>query len=983
MSNKISSKKLAYLRLVILIILVAAVCQAVEVLAKPLAGLQSASATRPLILTDEVQKYPLGLNLDILEDPTGDLNIGEVSSPAYDSQFVPNEASVPNYGFTHSAYWIRFSLDNQTTQITEWLLEQGFANTQYIDLYLPRSDGQGFDVKQTGALRPVSTRDILYPKIVFSIDLSPQSSQTYYLRISGGASMTIPLTLWTKDAFIVSSGRILILQGLFFGALLALLGYHLFFLITLRETVYLYFMLLVVSTLAVLLEYTGYLGAYVFPNLYFIKPYSFPVFYVAFGISIALFSDNFLQLKARHPKLHQINLSIAIIWGVGLLIIPFAHYLTLARLMNPVLVITFATTFMIGLYSWQKGFRPMGFFLLAWLGMSASFIVVLLVRLTILPSTYFTENLYELGFIFMAVSWSIALADRINLFKTQTDQANRNLLQSESRLSQILEGLPLGVVVYGKDQKAQYINKRTAEILTNPDKGIHPDVDAGRTLAQSIEHFSFHVAGTERIYPVEKFPVFQALKGAPVFADDIEINDGERNIPLEMWASPVRDDLGNVESAIAAFQDITTRKEADNELDRYRKNLEELVRKRTAELRAINTQLDREVEERKNLEQSMLQRIEWLSAMNEIHQSLIGKESIHAAYEQLSDTILKLLGTRTIFIMHWDEQDRPVNMHCRSVIEHPYPPLDAMQQIFAKGTLLRQELENQKLLLFSAEQAAALPSPLIDCLKTIDYQALVLSLMQVGQADYGILAIATSKSVEDLAPYELSLMKRMTYDLTHLMDDAILLDQRRALATMEERNHLARELHDSVAQALYGVSLFTDATRLAFESNRPEIVRQYLDDLKEISQEAMSDMRMLIFELRPPILDEQGLAAALQSRLDAVESRAGVKALLSVDGNFHLTTEQESELYRIAQEALNNAVKHAHATQVRVSLAVQNDIFQMMIEDDGVGFDPKAAEQAGGQGFRNIRERAEIIGAKYSIISKIGDGTKIIVKVKQ
>jgi signal transduction histidine kinase len=112
-----------------------------------------------------------------------------------------------------------------------------------------------------------------------------------------------------------------------------------------------------------------------------------------------------------------------------------------------------------------------------------------------------------------------------------------------------------------------------------------------------------------------------------------------------------------------------------------------------------------------------------------------------------------------------------------------------------------------------------------------------------------------------------------------------------------------------------------------------------------------------------------------------VESRAGVKAVLNVKGVLDLSQEQESELYRIAQEALNNVVKHAHARHVMVELTSRTDSVRLLIEDDGIGFDPATAEQCGGQGFRNIRERAEIIGAKCSIISEPGRGTQIVIEV--
>jgi signal transduction histidine kinase len=143
----------------------------------------------------------------------------------------------------------------------------------------------------------------------------------------------------------------------------------------------------------------------------------------------------------------------------------------------------------------------------------------------------------------------------------------------------------------------------------------------------------------------------------------------------------------------------------------------------------------------------------------------------------------------------------------------------------------------------------------------------------------------------------------------------------------------------------------------------------------------MSDMRLMIFELRPPVVAKDGLAAALQSRLDSVEARAGFKAKFQTEGELHLSPDEESELYRIAQEALNNVIKHAQANQVKIQLIGEAGSCRLVIEDNGVGFDPASANHSGGQGFRNIHERAEQIGAACTIESAPGQGTKITVEV--
>ena len=258
----------------------------------------------PVILTDEQDEYPLGLHLGILEDPTGELTIEDVTSPEYAAQFVPSQDEVPNYGFTDSVYWLRLRLDNQTLHTNEWLLEQGFANMHFVDLFTPLPGGDGFAVKQSGVLRPASTRDIQYPNIVFSLTIPPQSQQTYYLRVQNGASMTLPLTLWTQNAFLDRALVEHILKGIFYGVLIGLLFYNLFLLFSLRELNYLFFVFLLTSIIFEDATYSGYLQVYLLPDLgsliRLMQPFAFPLLIA----SMVVFADSFLELKKRHRKLH-------------------------------------------------------------------------------------------------------------------------------------------------------------------------------------------------------------------------------------------------------------------------------------------------------------------------------------------------------------------------------------------------------------------------------------------------------------------------------------------------------------------------------------------------------------------------------------------------------------------------------------------------------------------------------------------------------
>jgi signal transduction histidine kinase len=201
------------------------------------------------------------------------------------------------------------------------------------------------------------------------------------------------------------------------------------------------------------------------------------------------------------------------------------------------------------------------------------------------------------------------------------------------------------------------------------------------------------------------------------------------------------------------------------------------------------------------------------------------------------------------------------------------------------------------------------------------------------------------------------------------------------LAVAEERVRLARELHDSVTQSLYSVTLYAEAAAELINSGETATAVEHLHELRDTAQEALREMRLLIFELRRPALEKSGLAAALQARLDAVEIRGGVHAELQVEGGEHLPAAVQAELYNIIQEALNNVLKHARAKSVSIRLRFEGAGADVEVSDDGVGFEPSAGRLAGGFGIAGMKERAQKIGGTLEIESAPGKGTKVSVRV--
>ena len=199
------------------------------------------------------------------------------------------------------------------------------------------------------------------------------------------------------------------------------------------------------------------------------------------------------------------------------------------------------------------------------------------------------------------------------------------------------------------------------------------------------------------------------------------------------------------------------------------------------------------------------------------------------------------------------------------------------------------------------------------------------------------------------------------------------------LAAGEERAHLARELHDSVTQALFSMTMVTRSGELLLDRD-PATAREQLGQLRDLQREALAEMRALIFELRPGNLEQDGLVRALKTHTSALQGRLGLPIVVESDLTERLPLAVEEALYRIAQEALHNIVKHAKAKQVWVGIHAVGGGVRVRIQDDGRGFDPSTVPD-GHLGLQGMRARADRLGATFSCTSRPDEGTTIEVTV--
>jgi signal transduction histidine kinase len=205
--------------------------------------------------------------------------------------------------------------------------------------------------------------------------------------------------------------------------------------------------------------------------------------------------------------------------------------------------------------------------------------------------------------------------------------------------------------------------------------------------------------------------------------------------------------------------------------------------------------------------------------------------------------------------------------------------------------------------------------------------------------------------------------------------------QAEELAVIAERNRLARNLHDSVSQTVFSMTLTAEAARILFDRDTARAASE-LDKLQALAKSALAEMRSLVFELRPTAVTEKGLIPALRHHMVMLERQQDLMVTLQFEGEPQLTSLEAQRLFRVIQEALNNVVKHSRTDRASVALQFEDGHVLARIEDEGQGFVPAAAISDGqGIGLSTMRERVEMMGGTLVIDSSPGAGARVTVEL--
>jgi PAS domain S-box-containing protein len=420
--------------------------------------------------------YNLSKSFMHFEDTGASLGLSDIQQPAVQALFKsPGEDGAPttNFGTTDAAVWLKLILRTTSTTPQHWLLEVANPPLDRIDLYVTRPDGT-YDHQRGGDSLPFAERAIPHRDHVKRVDLVPDRETVVYMRIKSQGTVSAPTILWQPAALWQHDQETYAIFGLYFGLLIGLLAYNMLLYFSVRDRVYLVYVLFVASVGLSQLANSGLGAQFVWPELLWWNNVSIMVAYGASGTFGLLFARIFLSTRTKLPRLDILLRVLTGLWLTELFValtLPYRAGVLMIAGLVAVGVVTLVLTGAISIFNRHPGAKYFG---LAWAAFLLGIVVLIIHNYGMLPSNPITANAMLIGSAFEMVLLSFALADRINLARHEKELAQAQvtseqalvlaLQQSQERYRSVIEHVAEGMVVV-QDERIVFVNTRATEIL--------------------------------------------------------------------------------------------------------------------------------------------------------------------------------------------------------------------------------------------------------------------------------------------------------------------------------------------------------------------------------------------------------------------------------------------------------------------------------------------------------------------------------------
>ncbi len=425
--------------------------------------------------------------------------------------------------------------------------------------------------------------------------------------------------------------------------------------------------------------------------------------------------------------------------------------------------------------------------------------------------------------------------------------------------------------------------------------------------------------------------------------------------------------------------------QAEDNLREINTRLEQQVKKRTADLSETIELLQTEIRDREQaqaetqhllttLEQRIADRTREISTFFDLTILAARSVDLNDAFKQATPRMLEVTRSRVVCLHLLNPEQTSLNLVTHQNL--PGAIIPVIESVDLPAPFLQWlQTPDAPLITTSLTSLTLLPS----AFRLDGFESYLGAPVKIGSKVQGLLSCYRFTD-SGFGLDEISLVVALSEQIGMMLENHRLRKKTGELAVLEERQRLARELHDSVAQSVFSLTLFARSGLEAVEDGDMPRLSANLTDIQESARRVLQEMRLLLYELRPPQLEESGLTGAIDSRLNQVERRAGLQADFYTNlGQTTLPHAMEMELYWLAIEALNNVIKHARASHVSVSLSQNDDQIILNIADNGLGFDLN--QKSGGFGLRGMCERVSRLNGKFDVVTAPEQGTQILVKV--
>ncbi|HNV46888.1 MAG TPA: PAS domain S-box protein [Spirochaetota bacterium] len=526
----------------------------------------SSYAVEPIRLTERtLSGSPIGRHVEYCEDTTGALSLQSLLENTARGTVAWKASAHESlgFGFTNSAYWIRFTVVNERSEPLEWYFDTGYPLNREVDLYVPR--GGGFILKQEGVRYVYGEREFDHHNIIFPLHESP-GSHTYYLRVRSHGSITLPLRAWSRGELYSNSFLVYMVQGIFLGMLVILALSNLLIFALSRDVNYIFSALFYSAFVMASLTFTGIGYRLFWPDTpWFNYGIAFWIFMTL--VFASLLTRSYLGLQERSARLNRLVIAMAVLYFTGMALSWAAPYRIIVSLVAVSILVSLAVFLFVGIVLLVRRVREAYFHTLAWIVMLAFCSLTALKSLGVVPGGFIATYGFEIGVTSGAFLFSLGLSDRINTLKNALATLNADLEQtvdertealhrSEAKYSSILEVSKIGYYEVDINGAFLDVNRPLAEFL-----GYTVDELIGMNYARLVDE--------KNALGVYEF--FNRIHRREMDRGMIEIEviarDGSRKCG-DNYVSRIENDAGGTIGFRAVTIDASDRREAEDELRR-------------------------------------------------------------------------------------------------------------------------------------------------------------------------------------------------------------------------------------------------------------------------------------------------------------------------------------------------------------------------------------------------------------------------------